>query len=176
MSEHLPAPRSAEVSADALRGAFGAVPTGVVAVGGLVHGALDGPLDGTAPLAMVASTFTGVSLDPPLVSLCVQHGIRSWPALRGLPRLGISVLAEGQGELARRLASRRPERFDAVDWTATADGALRIEPATAWFDCAVESELPAGDHLIVLLRVLDLDVVPGRAPLIWHGSAFAALG
>ncbi|MGY1751406.1 flavin reductase family protein [Modestobacter sp. SYSU DS0511] len=172
MRKDLPAPRTAAVPAGALRGAFGAVPTGVVAVGGLI----DRALDGTAPLAMVASTFTGVSLDPPLVSLCVQHGIRTWPALRALPRLGISVLAEGQGELARALASRRPERFDAVDWTATADGALRIEPATAWFDCAVESELPAGDHLIVLLRVLDLDVVPGRAPLVWHGSAFAALG
>src|SRR5918997_4998820 len=78
-----------DLSADPqeLRRAYGCFPSGVTAICTLVDGAPDG---------MAASSFTSVSLDPPLVSVCVQNTSTTWPRLRHLPRLGVSVLAESQ--------------------------------------------------------------------------------
>jgi flavin reductase (DIM6/NTAB) family NADH-FMN oxidoreductase RutF len=150
-----------------LRRAYGCFPSGVTALC-----ALDA--DGR-PTGMAASSFTSVSLDPPLVSVCVQDGSTTWPALRQLPRLGVSVMAEGQDAVTRALASRTGDRFAEAEWSATGDGAVLIHGATAWLDCAVEDEIRAGDHTIVLLRVQALRADTDRSPLVFHGSRFRHL-
>ncbi|NED85961.1 flavin reductase family protein, partial [Streptomyces sp. SID11233] len=96
-----------------LRRAFGCFPSGVTALCARRGG---------HPLGLAASSFTSVSMDPPLVSVCVQHTSTTWPKLRALPRLGVSVLAEGQDEICGRLASRSGDRFAGVDWCASASG------------------------------------------------------
>lgn len=80
-----------------LRRAFGCFPSGVTAV--------CAPVDG-APIGMAASSFTSVSLTPQLVPVCIQHSSTTWPLLRGRPRLGLSVLAEGNDAACLRLAGR----------------------------------------------------------------------
>lgn len=153
--------RSAE-----LRRVFGAFPTGVTAIAGLVAG---------EPAGLAASSFTSVSLDPPLISVCVAHDSTTWPVLRGLPRLGVSVLGAHQERACRRLASREGDRFAGLGRRVTADGAVLVEGASAWFDCSVERHITAGDHDIVLLRIHALDADHAVAPLVFHAGTFRRL-
>ncbi|MFC5905828.1 flavin reductase family protein [Streptacidiphilus monticola] len=149
-----------------LRAVFGAFPSGVTALAALVGG---------RPVGLAASSFTSVSLTPPLVSVCMAHTSTTWPALRQAERLGISVLGADHGSLGRRLAGPSGERFNGVSWRATSDGAVLLEGASAWFECSVEQEVRAGDHDIVVLRVHDLNADPAVEPLVFHASTFRAL-
>jgi flavin reductase (DIM6/NTAB) family NADH-FMN oxidoreductase RutF len=150
-----------------LRRVFGCFPSGIAAVC-----ALDGA--GT-PTGMAVSSFTSVSLDPPLVSVCVQGTSTTWPVLAEAPRLGVSVLAEGQEAAARALAARGVDRFAEVPWTATDAGAVLLHGAAAWLECEIEADHPAGDHTLVLLRVRTLVGDPVHPPLVFHASRFRGL-
>lgn len=149
-----------------LRRVFATFPTGVVAMAALVDG---------SPVGIAASSFVSVSLDPPLVSVCVAHSSTTWPVLRRARRLGISVLGAHQEVAGRQLAARGVDRFADLSWRATADGAVLLAGASAWLDCGVERQVPAGDHDIVLLRVHDLGADPRVPPLVFHGSAYRRL-
>ena len=150
-----------------LRRVYGAYPTGVAVVAGLVDG---------RPAGIAASSFVPVSLDPPLVSVCVAHTSTTWPLLGGLPRIGISVLGAHQQHIGRRLGARTGDRFAGVAWRSTAGGCVLVEGASAWFDCTVEQRVRSGDHDIVVFRVHDLDAALDVPPLVFHASAFRRLG
>ncbi len=92
-----------DLSPTSLREAFGHFPSGVIAIAAEVDG---------IRIGLAASTFVPVSLDPPLVSFAVQNTSETWPKLKDLPRLGISVLGEAHDEAARRSGgeNRRPVR------------------------------------------------------------------
>jgi flavin reductase (DIM6/NTAB) family NADH-FMN oxidoreductase RutF len=155
------------LSGTTLRAAFGAVPSGVVAVCGL---------DATGQaLGMAVSTFVPVSLDPPLVALSVQTTSRTWPELRGIRRLGISVLGSAHGSAARQLAAREGDRFGGLLTTVRSGTALFLEGTPAQFECSVADEIPAGDHLIVILSVHALTVDAAADPLVFHRSDFVGL-
>jgi flavin reductase (DIM6/NTAB) family NADH-FMN oxidoreductase RutF len=149
----------------ALRQVYGTFPSGVVAVCG------SGP-DGA--VGLVASSFTAVSMAPPLVSFCIQNESTTWPRLAALPRLGVSVLGAGHGLACRQLSLKTGDRFAGLDVTVTAGGALLVDGAAAHLECAVERLVPAGDHAIVLLRVLAA-TVEDVEPLVFHASVFRAL-
>lgn len=149
-----------------LRRVFGAFPSGVTSIAALVGG---------QPVGIAASSFTSVSLAPPLVSVCVAHSSRTWPLLSGVERLGVSVLAAEQETIVRQLSARDGDRFAAVPWRATVAGAVVLEEASAWLECAVHSQVRAGDHDIVVLDVIDLDADFELEPLVFHGSQFRRL-
>jgi flavin reductase (DIM6/NTAB) family NADH-FMN oxidoreductase RutF len=151
---------------DQLRRAFGCFPSGVTAVCAEVGG---------VPVGLAASSFTSVSVEPPLVSVCMQHSSTTWPTLRRHARLGLSVLAEGQDEICARLASKTGDRFAGTDWSASDDGAVYVHGATLWLDCTIHAEVPSGDHDIVLLRIHGVSADPDAAPLVFHGSRFRRL-
>jgi flavin reductase (DIM6/NTAB) family NADH-FMN oxidoreductase RutF len=149
-----------------LRAAFGAFPTGVTALAAVVDG---------EPAALVASSFTSVSLDPPIASVCVAHSSTTWPRLQEASRIGVSVLGEGQGEIARQLAAPGIDRFDSLTWRVTDDGAVLLDGSSAWLDCSIDVQIAAGDHNIVLLAVHALGVDDAVPPLVFHGSEFRRL-
>ena len=149
-----------------LRRVFGCFPSGVIAVCASVDG---------EPLGMAASSFTTVSVAPPLVSICVQNSSTTWPRLLRRERLGISVLAEHHGDACLSLSRKVGDRFAGVRWTELANGAVIVHEATAWLDCRLHSELPAGDHTIALLEICELSADPDTPPLVFHGSRFRRL-
>jgi len=102
------------VDDDVLRRAFACFPTGVTAVCALVDGQAVG---------MAASSFTSVSLDPPLVSVCVQNSSSTWRKLSPMSRLGVSVLSAGHENASRQLAAKTGDRFSGIDWQASTGGA-----------------------------------------------------
>lgn len=150
----------------ALKQAYSCFPTGVVAV---CRRTEDGDI------GMSASAFTTVSLDPPLVSVCVRNGSSTWPQLAKADRVGVSVFASHQGEACRRLAGPPESRFENVHMSATESGALFIAGGSAQLECSVHSEIPAGDHIVVLLRIHALRSDPNVDPLVFHASTFRAL-
>ena len=132
---------------------------------------VDGELVGLA-----ASSFTSVSLDPPLVSFSIANTSATWPDLRRASHLGVTVLAAHHGDVCRRLAGPVEHRFDGVDVSASEDGAVTLDEGLARFDCTVHREVEAGDHTIVLLRLHAVEHLVGAAqPLVFHRSAFGRL-
>ena len=149
-----------------LRRAFGCFPSGVTAVCALVD---------DEPVGMAASSFTSVSIEPPLVSVCFQAASTTWQRLRDRPRLGISVLAQGQDEICMSLARKTVDRFADVAWDHASGGAVFVRGATAWLDCSLCAEVPAGDHAVAMLEIHGLRAHPEAAPLVFHGSRFRRL-
>jgi flavin reductase (DIM6/NTAB) family NADH-FMN oxidoreductase RutF len=149
-----------------LRRVFGAFPSGVTAIAALVDG---------QPVGLAASSFTSVSLDPPLVSVCVAHTSTTWPILARAARFGVSVLADEQELAGRQLAARDGDRFATLPWRATDDGAVLLDGASAWLECSIHAQVRAGDHDIIVLRVHDLDADHDVAPLVFHASQFRRL-
>lgn len=151
-----------------LREAFGVFPSGVVAVAATVDG---------APTGLAASSFTSVSLDPPLVSFSVANTSKTWPDLRRASHLGLTVLADHHSEVCRQLAGPVASRFDGVPVTTSEDGAVTLDEGLARFDCTVHREVEAGDHTIVILELHGVEVHgverSGSAlPLVFHRSGF----
>jgi flavin reductase (DIM6/NTAB) family NADH-FMN oxidoreductase RutF len=149
-----------------LRSAFGCFPSGVAAVCAL---------EGDVPTGIAASSFVGVSLDPPLVSLCVQRTSTSWPRLRRASRLGVSVLGEHQQAVCADLAAKDRDRFARVDWQVTEGGAVLVHGSPLWLDCSIHREVDAGDHVLVLLEIHQLRVAAQVTPLVFHASRFHRL-
>jgi flavin reductase (DIM6/NTAB) family NADH-FMN oxidoreductase RutF len=156
-----------DLSPSTLREAFGHFPSGVIAIAA--------EIDGTR-VGLAASTFVPVSLDPPLVSFCVQNTSETWPKLKDLPSLGISVLGESHDAAARTLAAKTGDRFAGLQTVSRESGAVFIEGTSVWLESAIEQLVPAGDHTIVILRVCDITVHADVAPIVFHRSAFRRLG
>jgi flavin reductase (DIM6/NTAB) family NADH-FMN oxidoreductase RutF len=165
MLAHLPHYKG---DARALREMFSYFPSGVAA--------LLAEIDGK-PTGIVASSFTvGVSIEPPLVSCAIRRASTTWLELRRATRIGISVLAEDHGAMARQIASKDVAgRFADVPLRHTGSSARFIAGAPVWFECSFFDELPAGDHTIVLLEVHRGGADPALKPLVFHGSAFRQL-
>jgi len=155
-----------DLTPTSLREAFGHFPSGVIAIAAEVDGAIIG---------LAASTFVPVSLDPSLVSFCVQNSSTTWPRLRDLPVLGISVLGESHDEAARALAAKTGDRFAGLQ-TVSKGGAVFIEGTSVWLESSIEQLVPAGDHTIVILRVSGITVHAEVAPIVFHRSGFRKLG
>ena len=159
-------PQTQQIDQRTLRDAYGAFPSGVVAVAASVKGQLTG---------IAASSFTSVSIDPPLVSFSIATTSSTWPLLRDASHVGISVLADHHDALCRQLAGPREQRFDGLPFAVTEDGAVLLDEAVATYDCTIHDEIEAGDHVIVLLALHRVGSGDGEHPLVFHRSAFAKL-
>lgn len=163
------APPRAAPAADPvrLRRALGAFATGVTVV----------TVGGSSPRGMTANSFTSVSLDPALVLLCVGNDAVMNRVLAEADTFAVSVLGVGQEDVARYFADRsRPPgnaQFEAVDWLpGEATAAPLIAGAAVHFECAAWRTYDGGDHTIHVGRILTLDELPGREPLVFHGGRF----
>jgi flavin reductase (DIM6/NTAB) family NADH-FMN oxidoreductase RutF len=150
-----------------LREAFSHFPSGVIAIAAEVDGIRVG---------LAASTFVPVSLSPPLVSFCVQNSSETWPRLKDVPAVGISVLGEEHDSAARRLAAKNGDRFADIQTVSSDTGAVFIVGTSVWLETAVEQEVPAGDHAIVIMRIQGVTVHGDVAPIVFHRSGFRRLG
>ena len=158
---------SNDLNPTSLREAYGHFPAGVIAIAAEVKGVRVG---------LAASTFVPVSLDPPLVSFCVQNTSETWPKLKDVPFLGISVLGEAHDAAARTLAAKTGDRFAGLETVSRASGAVFVAGTSVWLESAIEQLVPAGDHTIVILRVSDITVRSDVPPIVFHRSSFRRLG
>lgn len=122
------------------------------------------------PVGFACQSFASVSLDPPLVLFCADHRGRSWPRMRDQGHFTVNVLGHGQRELVERFGSSDGARFEGLDWEPSAQGGPSLPGVLVRLHCAVEQVHVAGDHDVVIGRVLDIeDTEPGRPMLFYRG-------
>ncbi|GJE27670.1 alpha/beta fold hydrolase [Methylobacterium organophilum] len=149
------------------RNALGAFATGVTVVTTLQE-------DGE-PRGFTANSFSSVSLDPPLVSICIARTASSHPVFKAAPRFAVNILAQDQRDVSGVFASKRPDKFEQVAWASGATGSPVLEGCAAWFDCRLHQVVAAGDHDILIGEVVDFDG-SGRMPLGYCRGAYVEFG
>ena len=131
------------------------------------------------PHASTANAFSALSLDPPLVLVCLRRGSRLLDVIVRASAFAVNFLHEDQLHLAAHFAN--PSRplgdagFDGIPWTASPLGAPLLAGAVAHLDCSLRSTADGGDHVICIGKVEGLDCQPGR-PLVFVDGFFARVG
>jgi len=154
---------TAPVTAEEFRRACGRFATGVtvatvVDAGGRPHG-------------LTVSSFTSVSLNPPLVLICLGHGVAAIEHFRVAEYFAVNVLADGQRDLSDHFARKGHDRFGAVEWQRGATGAPLLPGVVAAMECAVRQRFAAGDHDIFVGEMVTARVAEGH-PLVYYASRY----
>ncbi|PNH84099.1 flavin oxidoreductase [Arthrobacter sp. AFG20] len=161
-----PALATRPVSSDTYRAVMRHLPTGVAAV------CSTDPVTG-AQNGMIVGTFASLSMEPALVTFSVMHSSASWPKISEAATFSVSLLAEDQQQVCRALSAKGADKLSSVGWSESVWGTPHISGSLAWFDCRIEQQFTAGDHVVVIASVLDM--TPGEgAPLIFHGGRFGS--
>ncbi len=150
-----------------LREVMAEFPTGVTIVAGRRAG---------EPFGLTVNSLTSVSLDPPLVLVCIARSSASHDRLVSAGSFIVNMLSASQGELATRFAREPSEgRFEGVDWSPAPSGAPILSGGVAWLDCSTEKVLDGGDHSILVGRVESSSASEGSA-LLFHRGRFSSTG
>jgi flavin reductase ActVB len=120
------------------------------------------------PWGFTASAFCSVSLEPPLVLVCLARSADSYPAFRDARRYAIHVLRADQAALARRFAEKRADKFEEACWQSAEDGLPALREALARIDCAAHAVHDGGDHAILVGRVVHVDIDGADAAPLLH--------
>lgn len=148
------------------RQVLGHFPTGVTVITAATA-------DGPAGLAV--GSFFSVSLDPPLVAFCAGRTSTSYPKISEAGHFTVNILAEDQEGISRVFASKDTDKFAGIGYRAAgATGAPVITDVLAWIECDIEVVHEAGDHWIVVGRVLDLGVGHEGGPLVFFRGGYGS--
>lgn len=134
---------------------------------------------GNAVRGMTANAFCSLSLHPPLVLVCIQHGASMHPMFEITEVFGVNVLAADQKHLAEVFAQHgeHPEPMAGVPFRSGSLGAPIIEGAMGWAQCRVEERYAGGDHMIVVGRVQEMKTErPDAAPLLFYAGTYRTTG
>jgi flavin reductase (DIM6/NTAB) family NADH-FMN oxidoreductase RutF len=134
------------------------------------------------PSGMTASSFTSVSLNPPLILVCVAHSAQSYPALRDSGRFAVNILSLDQEMVSRRFATaptaRGAEKFEGLACKPGQLGLPLLEDAHAYIECTTLHSYPAGDHTILVGRVeaaFSREEAEGPGPLLYYRGKYRRL-
>jgi 3-hydroxy-9,10-secoandrosta-1,3,5(10)-triene-9,17-dione monooxygenase reductase component len=122
------------------------------------------------PTGFTCQSFFSLSLDPPLVALAPGRSSTSWPKVAEAGSFCANVLADDQEPLARTFANSGADKFAGVGWSPAPSGPPRLQGAVAWVDCVIETVHPAGDHHLVVARVVGLATGAGQPLLFYRGG------
>jgi flavin reductase (DIM6/NTAB) family NADH-FMN oxidoreductase RutF len=154
------------VSAQEFRLACGRFATGVT-----IASVLDS--EGT-PHGLTVNSFSSVSLEPPLILICLGHAVTMIDAFRESRFFGISVLKEHQREISDRFAQKGHDRFNGTKWHAGETGVPLLDDTLAEMELAVRHRFAAGDHDILVGEMISARISDGE-PLIYFGSRYRGL-
>lgn len=128
------------------------------------------------PYGMTANAFSSVSLEPPLVLVCVMDGTEGSDSLQRNGVFAVNVLGANQEQLSRYFASRdRPrgwQTFEGIAHRRVETGSPVIEGVAAYFDCRLVAAHPAGDHIVFIGEVLALGADRAVQPLLFHHGRY----
>jgi flavin reductase (DIM6/NTAB) family NADH-FMN oxidoreductase RutF len=158
--------RLAAVSNDEFRRACGRFATGVA-----IAAVTD---EAGVPHGLTVSSFTSVSLEPPLVLICLGHAVTNIEEFRRARYFGLSFLCEEQRPISDRFAQKGHDRFDGISWYPGESGAPLLSKALGAVECAAYQRLTSGDHDIFVGEVIRTAVRDG-APLLYYASRYRRL-
>ena len=147
-----------DIDSGEFRNVLGHFPTGVTAVTAVNNG---------KPIGMAIGSFTSVSLEPPLVAFLPGKESGSWKEIRDAGSFCVNVMGLDQMEVCGVMASRAEDKFADVEWSPAGSGSPIISGSIAYIDCDIEMIHDGGDHDIVIGRVLKLEVMDSKSPLVF---------
>jgi flavin reductase (DIM6/NTAB) family NADH-FMN oxidoreductase RutF len=153
--------------ARAFRTALGSFPTGVAVV--------TTAASAEHHLGITVNSFTSVSLDPPLVLWCMDKKSDRYHAFTKAQSYTVSILGTEHQEVSSRLATQGNHSLDGIDLKKTTLGPPALADALAIFECRAEAVHEAGDHAILIGRVVHFSRHDGGAPLVFFRGKYGAL-
>ncbi|MFF8596486.1 flavin reductase family protein [Streptomyces sp. NPDC015220] len=147
-----------------MRRAMGAFATGVTVVTGLDAAG--------EPVGFACQSFASVSLEPPLVLFCADHRGRAWPHIRDSGRFCVNVLAEEQSDLCARFGSSRGRKYEDLGWDLSRWGTPALRGVLMRAHAEVHDVHVAGDHDVVIGRVLELETEDDQRPMLFFRGRF----
>lgn len=127
--------------------------------------------DGEDLVGLTVSAFCSLSLDPPLVLICIDRNVASHDAISSTGRFAVNILKTEQEELSRRFASRMENKFEGVGTTEGVGDVPLITGSLATIECQLRDQLPGGDHTIFVAEV-DKVVIGEGEPLLYFRSGY----
>ena len=127
------------------------------------------------PLGMTANSLASVSLHPPLISVCVDREAEMHAVILQAPEFVVNVLSSPQEALARRFSDKHEDRFEGIGYHLSPEGLILLDGVLAHVVCERQATYPAGDHTIVVGRVVG-GATNEAHPLLFYRGGYAALG
>ena len=148
----------------ALRQAFGQFATGVTIV--------TTSDSGHDPVGVTANSFSSVSLQPPMVLWSLSAAAMSRRVFEKAEYFCVHILSAAQQELSDLFAQQGADKFAVADWSWGEHGVPLLNDFAARFHCRTESQLPVGDHIVIVGEVIKFEKTDQR-PLVFHGGQYA---
>jgi 3-hydroxy-9,10-secoandrosta-1,3,5(10)-triene-9,17-dione monooxygenase reductase component len=158
------APRPLAPDASTYRTVLGHFATGVVIVTAIE--------DTGEPVGMACNSFTSVSLDPPLVLFCAAKSSSTWPRIETSGKWAANFLDEDGEEVCRLFAEKGADRFARIAYSPGRTGSPILEEALAFVDCETIDKHDAGDHVIVVGRIIELGYQHEGKPLLFYRGGY----
>jgi len=158
---------SAPIDPRDLRNALGVFATGVTVV--------TTRDEAGQPRGFTANSFTSVSLDPPLVLVCIGKTLSAAPVFTSARHFAVNILAAQQQHVSDAFGRPGGQRFEAADWTPGAAGSPLLHEVAAWLECASHDIIEQGDHVLLIGRVLDY-AYTSVSPLGYCRGAYVPFG
>jgi flavin reductase (DIM6/NTAB) family NADH-FMN oxidoreductase RutF len=134
------------------------------------------------PHGMTATAVCSVSLEPPLVMVCLDHDAATHTAVAQSGVFALNLLSASGEALAHHFATQSLEKFAELSFASSETGAPVLEGSLAFCDCSVVRSVPAGDHTIFIGRVIAADVGEdlgkdhSMGPLLYYRGRYGAIG
>ena len=151
-----------------LRNALGCFATGVAIV--------TTKSAGQAPMGLTINSFSSVSLEPPLVLWCLDKSSETLAAFTTASHFVINILREEHQELSNRFSQRGHHHLDGVEVLIGTHGIPALRNALSHFECAIEAQHDAGDHVILVGRVVAFDYAEEGHPLLYYRGKYSKVG
>ena len=129
-------------------------------------------IDGEEPVGMACNSFTSVSLEPPLVLFCAAKSSTTWPRIKAAGKWAANILDDDGEEICRLFAQKGADRFAHISYTPGRTGSPILDDALAFVDCETLVEHDAGDHVIVVGRVVELGYQHEGKPLLFYRGGY----
>jgi flavin reductase (DIM6/NTAB) family NADH-FMN oxidoreductase RutF len=152
------------IDASHFRQVLAHLPTGVTVI--TAHGE-------HGPVGMAANSVTSVSLEPPLILFCPAKSSTTWPKIRAAGSFCVNVLAGHHEEITRQFAAKDADRFAGVVCESRPTGPALCD-AVAWIECTLSDEREAGDHTIVVARVVAIEAAAEVEPLVFFRGTYGS--
>ena len=153
----------ADIDSGVFRNVLGHFPTGVTAVTAVNEG---------KHIGLASGAFTSGAPEPPLVAFLPGKESGSWNEIREAGFFCVNVMGHDQLEVCGVMASRAEDKFADVDWSPASSGSPIIAGSVAYIDCEIEAVHDGGDHDIVIGRVLGLEVMDSKSPLVFFQGSY----
>lgn len=157
------------IDARSFRDTIGHYASGITIIAGESEG---------VPVGFTCQSFYSVSAVPPMVSFSVMGASTSYPPIRETGKFSVNVLAHGQDQVSNQFARSGSDKWAGIDWTPAHSGNPVIGGTLMWVDCEIEAEHIAGDHIIVIGRVVEMSLPEQHAggPLLYFKGRYCTTG